>query len=755
MPQTQPPLQKLPSYKKLTVRPETSTAGSAPDEGDTDENDEKTNRNEARSAYLQSSIATNADGRQRPNLIGGFAERDTIERVQRSAPVVANVQNGNGVLSKDKQKLLRKLSKEDSRKGQPKDYDVVRDVAETDALMKGQSIPVLDFNKRIAEQQVPPNDEEVGSHALSGHKSDKSEEEIPTVISTIAKPSRGIVQNAFDRMRPKRHAVEVAEVTIGDTITTMALGPPVSKRLKFVNSPLPTHVPKLPAMQRFSNSMQSFAAPGTELGTPKVDQIRNLSGQSTDDEDAQYRVTPQFEDEDVEMTSKQSAESSTPEADHDRDSSHPKSVADSQESDEEYLDEEDGKAREDARVAALIQQAEEAAAMPSHDNAKRAYNILKGGDQKDSTTHLTQIIEQSIDRINVQLQNLEASLEPSRNTVSQPELPVSLEAPSPEEHLSLTVSKEDFSRMDIIGQFNRGFILAVRPSHSSTFSDEVFIIDQHASDEKSNFERLQSTTIVQNQRLVHPHRLDLTAIEEEIILENNPALLKNGFLVDTDTSGDSPVGQRCKLISLPMSREVTFDIGDLEELIHLLAESAPLADATVENIPRPSKVRKMFAMRACRSSVMIGKSMSLRQMEKLVRRMGEIDKPWNCPHGRPTMRHVLGLADWEDWRERSGFSELRTAEGADAVDWGDWMRRMQGVGESKNQEGCNKGIEGEPEGTDDACIEEEEEEEEEGEGEDVEEEAEDEEVEDEDQATEDEVHQGLRVDLHSRFAHDD
>lgn len=23
--------------------------------------------------------------------------------------------------------------------------------------------------------------------------------------------------------------------------------------------------------------------------------------------------------------------------------------------------------------------------------------------------------------------------------------------------------------------------------------------------------------------------------------------------------------------------------------------------------------------------------------------MGEIDQPWNCPHGRPTMRHLLSL----------------------------------------------------------------------------------------------------------------
>ena len=247
--------------------------------------------------------------------------------------------------------------------------------------------------------------------------------------------------------------------------------------------------------------------------------------------------------------------------------------------------------------------------------------------------------------------------------------------------------------MRVVGQFNLGFILAFRPrkpfmNNPADFAidDELFIIDQHASDEKFNFERLQSSTVVQNQPLVRPYTLDLTAIEEEIIIENNDVLLKNGFVVITDTSGDEPVGRRCKLLSLPMSREVVFDMADLEELIALLAESPSRLTATgeyalnnpsktdINSIPRPSKVRRMFAMRACRSSVMIGKSLSNAQMEKLVRHMGEIDKPWNCPHGRPTMRHVLGLGPWDGWREGMG-NEDSEVQSQGEVDWNGWFKR--------------------------------------------------------------------------------
>jgi DNA mismatch repair protein PMS2 len=40
---------------------------------------------------------------------------------------------------------------------------------------------------------------------------------------------------------------------------------------------------------------------------------------------------------------------------------------------------------------------------------------------------------------------------------------------------------------------------------------------------------------------------------------------------------------------------------------------------------------------------MIGKSLTKTDMRRLVDHMGEIEQPWNCPHGRPTMRHLINL----------------------------------------------------------------------------------------------------------------
>lgn len=50
-------------------------------------------------------------------------------------------------------------------------------------------------------------------------------------------------------------------------------------------------------------------------------------------------------------------------------------------------------------------------------------------------------------------------------------------------------------QMVVHGQFNLGFIIA-------SLGKDLFIIDQHATDEKYNFETLQKTTKVQSQKLI-------------------------------------------------------------------------------------------------------------------------------------------------------------------------------------------------------------------------------------------------------------
>ena len=113
---------------------------------------------------------------------------------------------------------------------------------------------------------------------------------------------------------------------------------------------------------------------------------------------------------------------------------------------------------------------------------------------------------------------------------------------------------------------------------------------------------------------------------------------------------------------------------DLEEILSLMH------DRPTGQMVRCSKVRAMFASRACRKSVMIGDSLNTQQMVKvrahmltqgpfrltrpvqILRHMSTIEQPWNCPHGRPTMRHLCDISevpqrpvntiDWLDYQRK-------------------------------------------------------------------------------------------------------
>lgn len=64
-----------------------------------------------------------------------------------------------------------------------------------------------------------------------------------------------------------------------------------------------------------------------------------------------------------------------------------------------------------------------------------------------------------------------------------------------EEELSKEISRDSFKKMSVVGQFNLGFII-------TRLEDDLFIIDQHATDEIYNFETLQKTTELTTQKLV-------------------------------------------------------------------------------------------------------------------------------------------------------------------------------------------------------------------------------------------------------------
>ncbi|KAI0920198.1 hypothetical protein AcV5_010002 [Taiwanofungus camphoratus] len=163
--------------------------------------------------------------------------------------------------------------------------------------------------------------------------------------------------------------------------------------------------------------------------------------------------------------------------------------------------------------------------------------------------------------------------------------------------LSRVINKADFASMEIVGQFNLGFIIARRRKQSSSVveedapvMDDLFIVDQHAADEKYNFETLQQTTRIESQKLFRPQPLELTAADELLATENIDVLRQNGFEIDLDGDVAPGEGHRLRLVAQPTSKSTVFDMKDLEELLHLMQ------DRPTGQMVRCSKARAMFAM---------------------------------------------------------------------------------------------------------------------------------------------------------------
>lgn len=184
----------------------------------------------------------------------------------------------------------------------------------------------------------------------------------------------------------------------------------------------------------------------------------------------------------------------------------------------------------------------------------------------------------------------------------------------------ITVNKLQFSEMELVGQFNLGFLI-------TKLDNNLFIVDQHASDEKANYESLHHKFKVENQQLITPIKLNLNLIETNKLLQFRDVVERNGFIIN----------EKFELTHLPIYKHHQFNTADLADLINQLPNTTYLP-----------KINSILAMKACRMSIMIGQYLNRLTMTKILNNLSELDKPWNCPHGRPTVRYLNNLNNVKD-----------------------------------------------------------------------------------------------------------
>ena len=176
--------------------------------------------------------------------------------------------------------------------------------------------------------------------------------------------------------------------------------------------------------------------------------------------------------------------------------------------------------------------------------------------------------------------------------------------------------------MDIIGQWNQSFII-------TKLGGDIFAIDQHAANEALNFEDLRKNYNTLKQKLIEPIILNLSPEEienAEIFIDKCKEYGFDYLITD----------HQLYVYSIPSNSSIASGSNDLKELLNILQENP-------NSIPLTYQARKNLSYKACRSSVMVGDTMSKKKMKNLLDLMSNSDFPWNCPHGRPTWCQIWSL----------------------------------------------------------------------------------------------------------------
>ncbi len=174
-------------------------------------------------------------------------------------------------------------------------------------------------------------------------------------------------------------------------------------------------------------------------------------------------------------------------------------------------------------------------------------------------------------------------------------------------------------------------------------SDEgLVLIDQHAADERVNYERLQEAIgdSPSSQRLAEPVELELTAREAALFAEYRENLNSIGFEADHQET------RTVEVTAVPAVFSTTLDPELLREAVVSFVESTDGGAETVDEA-----VDELLADLACYPSITGNTSLTEGSVVDLLAALDDCANPYACPHGRPVIIE-LSRKEIEDRFER-------------------------------------------------------------------------------------------------------
>jgi DNA mismatch repair protein MutL len=193
----------------------------------------------------------------------------------------------------------------------------------------------------------------------------------------------------------------------------------------------------------------------------------------------------------------------------------------------------------------------------------------------------------------------------------------------------------DFPLGSACGQIHDTYIL-------SQTNDGMILVDQHAAHERIFYEKLKeqiNKEQIQTQRLFIPEIIELEEHIIEQLLEAKQEFARMGLYFDKFGAQAISVSELPSLLKCTDVRKLILDIvDDLKEY--------------GDQVSLEKKINHYLATFACHHSIRSGRSLSIREMNSLLREMESCDHTGQCNHGRPTYIR-LSLKDINKLFERT------------------------------------------------------------------------------------------------------
>ena len=168
-----------------------------------------------------------------------------------------------------------------------------------------------------------------------------------------------------------------------------------------------------------------------------------------------------------------------------------------------------------------------------------------------------------------------------------------------------------------MGQVASCYILAKK-------GDDLYIIDQHAAHERVRYDKLcKSSESIPMQSILVPQYSEATEDEMNLVEEERETLLDLGF--DVELGGPTKI----KLVGAPVDLVESKAFEILQYVFSYLHEHQQPTKAQLRH--------EMLAYASCRGAIKAGHNLNMYQMTTLIEDLFSTEKPYVCPHGRPTI----------------------------------------------------------------------------------------------------------------------